>query len=102
MENARLKGSGVARQYPDHWVLGADTLVWIDDQILGKPKDMEEAEGMLGNLFRAYPFGEYGALSFPCYPKTMRKPEWMAYSQVTFKPLMILSSRPTFVSQSSR
>ena len=50
MENARLKGSGVARQYPDHWVLGADTLVWVDDQILGKPKDMEEAEGMLRNL----------------------------------------------------
>ncbi len=50
MENARLKGSGVALQYPDHWVLGADTLVWFDDQVLGKPKDMEEAEDMLRDL----------------------------------------------------
>ena len=49
-ENARLKGADVARQYPDHWVLGADTLVWVDDRVLGKPKDMEEAEDMLRGL----------------------------------------------------
>ena len=49
-ENARLKGAGVARQYPDHWVLGADTLVWVDDRVLGKPKDMEEAVDMLRSL----------------------------------------------------
>ena len=49
-ENARLKGTDVARQYPDHWVLGADTLVWVDDQVLGKPKDMEEAMDMLRGL----------------------------------------------------
>lgn len=47
MENARLKGADVARQYPDHWVLGADTLVWVDDRVLGKPKDMKEAMDML-------------------------------------------------------
>ena len=50
MENARIKGSAVARKYPDRWVLGADTLVWIDDDVLGKPKDMEEAVEMLRNL----------------------------------------------------
>ncbi len=49
-ENARIKGSDVARQYPDHWVLGADTLVWVDDRVLGKPKDMEEAVDMLRSL----------------------------------------------------
>ena len=49
-ENARIKGSDVARQYPDHWVLGADTLVWVDDRVLGKPKDMEEAMDMLRSL----------------------------------------------------
>ena len=49
-ENARLKGAAVARKYPDHWVLGADTLVWIDDEVLGKPKDMEEARTMLRGL----------------------------------------------------
>ena len=50
MENARLKGAEVARKYPDRWVLGADTLVWIDDEVLGKPKDMEEATTMLRGL----------------------------------------------------
>ena len=50
MENAGLKGSAVARKYPDRWVLGADTLVWLDDEILGKPKDMEEAMAMLRSL----------------------------------------------------
>ena len=50
MENARIKGSAVARKYPDRWVLGADTLVWLDEEILGKPKDMEEAMAMLRSL----------------------------------------------------
>ncbi len=50
MENARLKGSAVARKYPDRWVLGADTIVWLEDEILGKPKDMEEAMAMLRSL----------------------------------------------------
>ena len=50
MENARLKGSAVAWKYPDRWVLGADTLVWVDDDVLGKPKDMEEATNMLRGL----------------------------------------------------
>ena len=49
-ENARLKGATVASHYPDRWVLGADTLVWVDDEVLGKPKDMEEARTMLRGL----------------------------------------------------
>ena len=49
-ENARIKGAAVASQYPDRWVLGADTLVWMEDEVLGKPKDMEEARTMLRGL----------------------------------------------------
>jgi septum formation protein len=49
-ENARLKGAAVASRYPDRWVLGADTLVWVNDQVLGKPKDMEQAVEMLRML----------------------------------------------------
>jgi septum formation protein len=49
-ENARLKGAAVASQYPDRWVLGADTLVWVNDQVLGKPKDMKQAFEMLRML----------------------------------------------------
>ncbi len=31
-------------------VIGADTLVWIDGEPLGKPRDMAEARAMLGKL----------------------------------------------------
>ncbi|MED5281254.1 MAG: Maf family protein [Verrucomicrobiota bacterium] len=49
-ENARMKASEVADGYPQSWVLGADTLVWLEDRIYGKPKNMEEAHSMLGEL----------------------------------------------------
>ncbi|MBM3848399.1 MAG: Maf-like protein, partial [Verrucomicrobia bacterium] len=37
--NALIKAMDVARQHPDRWVLGADTLVFLDDKPLGKPAD---------------------------------------------------------------
>ncbi len=48
--NAELKAFPVARQFPDHLVIGADTLVFLDDQALGKPADLEEARTMLRHL----------------------------------------------------
>lgn len=41
--NAKLKAEEVASRFPDSIVLGADTLVTIDGQALGKPRDMDEA-----------------------------------------------------------
>ena len=49
-ENARLKASEIADRYSRSWVLGADTLVWLEDRIYGKPNDREEAHSMLGEL----------------------------------------------------
>jgi len=49
-ENARLKAMAVAAEHPDGVVIGADTLVFIDGQPLGKPKSMDEARAMLGRL----------------------------------------------------
>jgi septum formation protein len=46
-ENARLKALSVSDVYPNRWVLGADTLVFLENQVLGKPKSMEEANSML-------------------------------------------------------
>jgi septum formation protein len=43
LEKARI----VAQQYPDAWVIGADTTVVIDGKILGKPEDEKDAEAML-------------------------------------------------------
>jgi septum formation protein len=49
-ENARLKAIAVAAHHPDAVVIGADTLVFLDGQPLGKPKDMAEAVRMLRSL----------------------------------------------------
>ncbi|MEP6995627.1 MAG: Maf family protein [Acidobacteriota bacterium] len=39
-----------AERDPDRWVLAADTLVFLDGLILGKPRDAEDAAGMLRRL----------------------------------------------------
>jgi septum formation protein len=44
------KALDVGRQYPNDWVIGADTIVTINGVILGKPKTPEEALVMLGRL----------------------------------------------------
>ncbi|MEO8617453.1 MAG: Maf family protein [Luteolibacter sp.] len=48
--NAGLKAEAVALVRPDATVIGADTLVFIDDLPLGKPLDLAEARGMLRRL----------------------------------------------------
>ena len=48
--NARLKAEAVAKDYPDAVVIGADTLVWLEGEALGKPKSMGEAHGMIAKL----------------------------------------------------
>lgn len=47
---AREKAVAVARRHPDQPVLAADTVVVLDDAILGKPDDAPHAEAMLGRL----------------------------------------------------
>lgn len=49
-ENARLKAAAVAASLPHATVIGADTLVFIDGQPLGKPADLAEARAMLRRL----------------------------------------------------
>lgn len=49
-ENARIKALDVARSHPEAWVIGSDTLVFLDDEPLGKPKDHAEAGRMLRRL----------------------------------------------------
>lgn len=47
---ARAKAGEVAEKYPRSWVIGADTIVLIDDMILGKPGTEAEARAMLKRL----------------------------------------------------
>jgi nucleoside triphosphate pyrophosphatase len=47
---ALAKASDVSEKMSDYWVLGADTIVVIDNAILGKPRNEEEAVAMLARL----------------------------------------------------
>lgn len=44
---AREKAQAVAPHYPHHYVLGADTIVVIAGEVLGKPRDAADAARML-------------------------------------------------------
>jgi septum formation protein len=48
--NAHRKAFAVAKKIPDALVLGADTLVFLDNEILGKPRNLSEARWMLSRL----------------------------------------------------
>jgi septum formation protein len=47
---AHQKAIEVMNVYPKSWVVAADTVVTIDDLILGKPRDQEDAVAMLMRL----------------------------------------------------
>jgi septum formation protein len=47
LELAKLKAQQVAKNHENDIVIGADTIVVYDDQILGKPKDEDDAYRML-------------------------------------------------------
>jgi septum formation protein len=49
-ENARLKAAAVACDFPEAVVIGSDTLVFLGDEALGKPRDLEHARQLLRRL----------------------------------------------------
>ncbi|HSJ01499.1 MAG TPA: Maf family protein [Verrucomicrobium sp.] len=85
VENARLKGLAIAVQHPDAVVIAADTLVYLDDKPLGKPRDMEDAAAMLRRLS--------GRTHRVCTGVTVLaqggavESSFPVISEVTFKPL---------------
>lgn len=48
--NAHRKARAVAKKIPDALVLGADTLVFLNGEIMGKPRDLADARRMLARL----------------------------------------------------
>ena len=44
------KAAEVAARHPGRWVLAADTLVLLDNDVLGKPRDDDQAGRMLASL----------------------------------------------------
>jgi septum formation protein len=47
---AREKGAAIADRFPNSLVIAADTIVVIDGEVLGKPRDAAEARAMLHRL----------------------------------------------------
>ncbi len=47
MELARVKAVSVLKKHPEALVIGSDTIVAVDNLVLGKPKDTEDAFNML-------------------------------------------------------
>jgi septum formation protein len=50
MRNAQRKARAVARRHPDSVVIGADTIVVLNGGFFGKPRDLENAKEILGQL----------------------------------------------------
>ena len=48
--NAQRKAFSISERFPDHLVLGADTLVFLGNEALSKPADLAEARLMLSRL----------------------------------------------------
>jgi len=47
---AKIKAAAVSELYPESFVIGADTIVVVDGDILGKPASVKDAEKMLARL----------------------------------------------------
>lgn len=47
---AEAKAQAISGRHPEAWVLGADTIVVIDGEVLGKPEDIPAAKRMLRRL----------------------------------------------------
>ena len=82
--NAAAKAAAVAAEYPEDTIIGADTLVFIDGQPLGKPADEAEAVAMLMQL--------QGRTHCVCTAVAVFLPggerrDFAEISKVTFRPL---------------
>ena len=82
---AGAKAQEVSRSHPDRWVLAADTVVVIDDRVLGKPRDRGEAEAMLTVLSNR----EHQVLTAYSILKgsSLQKREGVVITRVLFKAL---------------
>ena len=83
--NAIRKALRVARRHPAKVVLAADTLVALDDRIIGKPVDLDEAIAILRRLSgRVH---EVCSSVFICHLAGARAASFDEISRVRFRPL---------------
>ena len=82
--NAELKADAVAKTRGGDTVIGSDTLVFIDDEPLGKPADLDQARAMLRKLSGR----THGVCTGVCviFPVSQRK-RFHGSTEVTFLSL---------------
>lgn len=84
---ACAKAEEIADQYPNHWVIGADTIVLIDNTVLGKPTDPASARAMLLRL-SGQTHQVYTGFCICCRQWTKRITD-VVCTDVTFKQLSL-------------
>lgn len=83
--NAHRKARVIAKKHPDALVLGADTLVFLANEIMGKPADVAEARRMLGRL-QGRTHQVVTGVSL-IHWRALRERTFAACTDVTFRPL---------------
>ena len=82
---AKAKAKEIAMDYPESWVIGADTIVLIDHTILGKPRTEAEARHMLKTLSHRTHRVMTGY--YICCKKAQRSFSEAVETKVLFKPV---------------
>ncbi len=81
---AGLKAKSLLKDLKDgDLLITADTIVWLDGIVLGKPKDKPEAMAMLAKLSG----NEHQVISGVCLSSTKKQSSFYSVSNVRFKPL---------------
>ncbi|SDN57618.1 Maf family protein [Acetanaerobacterium elongatum] len=83
MELARIKAVSVLNKHPEALVIGCDTIVAVDNLVLGKPKDKEDAFNMLSLLAGR----SHEVYTGVCLAKKGKLEQFYSRTEVFFAPL---------------
>ena len=59
---SRQKAEEIAEKFPYNTVIGADTVVALGNEIMGKPENEQDAFNMLKKAVRQNTYGTYGSM----------------------------------------
>ncbi len=80
---AKKKAAAVEQSYPEAIIIAADTIVLLEGQILGKPKDAEDAKNMLQSLSGKM----HKVVTGVCIQKGTKQNCFSVVTEVYFRPL---------------
>ena len=84
--NACLKAQAVSRLYPEAVVLGADTAIVFENQLIGKPRDLDDARRILA-LFSGRTHQVITGIALMRAGEKSFCRQWSEISEVSFKTL---------------